>query len=125
MSIEIISISQQLVPKYRDQSELDRPQLMILSNDVTTTLAPFPAGITFPGSEYNKSSFIGTPHDYSLNSCMQCHNRHGSSNANLLAQASNFAVCNACHTSGGDVSIPSLSSGISKLALLIPNFSFA
>lgn len=56
---------------------------------------------------YNKSAFIGTPHDYiggDVSSCAQCHYRHGSTNANLLKQASNYDGCNDCHNSTGDAS---------------------
>jgi hypothetical protein len=42
-------MAQQLVPNTKGQSEFARDQFTILSMEVTTMLAPFPAGIIFPG----------------------------------------------------------------------------
>ncbi|WP_372793239.1 CxxxxCH/CxxCH domain-containing protein [Lutibacter sp.] len=46
---------------------------------------------------YNKASYVGTPHDNSANSCLGCHERHGSQNAALTMQATNYENCFACH----------------------------
>jgi predicted CxxxxCH...CXXCH cytochrome family protein len=63
-----------------------------------------PTGVTFPGSDpkYDKSNLASTRHETVAgdNSCVQCHNDHGSPNANLLLIAGNYAHCNSCHTAG-------------------------
>jgi len=49
---------------------------------------------------YNKASYIGTPHDNSANSCLGCHETHGSQYTALTMQATNYENCFACHDGG-------------------------
>lgn len=68
-----------------------------------------PTGVVFPGPndpKYNKSNFATTKHQTNAgmgtNSCLLCHNDHGSPYSNLLlVGASNYKHCNNCHKSGG------------------------
>ena len=66
---------------------------------------------------YNKASYIATPHDTGDNSCLACHETHGSQNAALTMQATNYENCFACHNgvvagttiSAADIAIPGTS----------------
>lgn len=54
---------------------------------------------------YDKSNFTSTSNkhdDVAINSCINCHDKHGSTNANLLTMddTDNYTVCSSCHTSG-------------------------
>ena len=49
-----------------------------------------------------KTTYLNSAHDNSAtNSCALCHNKHGSDNANLLTQSSNYSVCRTCHDGTG------------------------
>lgn len=65
-------------------------------------------------AKYNKSSYVTTPHDTGDNSCMSCHESHGSQYTGLTMQATNYENCFACHDGGvasttisiADIAIP-------------------
>ncbi|MBL4745848.1 MAG: CxxxxCH/CxxCH domain-containing protein [Flavobacteriaceae bacterium] len=61
---------------------------------------------------YNKASYIATPHDTGDNSCLACHKRHGSANAGLTNQATNYENCFECH----DGSVASTTISIADIA---------
>jgi len=82
-----------------------------------STLYPslFPDLDTDP--KYDKSSYITTPHDTGNDTCLLCHERHGSQYSALTKQASNYENCFACHDGGvastnissADIAIPGTS----------------
>ncbi|WP_304504274.1 cytochrome c3 family protein [Aestuariivivens sp. NBU2969] len=72
----------------------------------------------FPGGNpYDKSSYIGIPHDTGNDTCLLCHERHGSQYPTLTKFATNYEVCNDCHDGGvastnissADIAIPGTS----------------
>ncbi|WP_242135056.1 cytochrome c3 family protein [Aestuariivivens marinum] len=72
----------------------------------------------FPGGNpYDKSSYIGIPHDTGNDTCLLCHERHGSQYPRLTKFATNYEVCNDCHDGGvastnissADIAIPGTS----------------